>query len=239
VEALEVRPGDRSVVHHAIVIVDSGDGFMGARGYLAGYAPGAVPQIWRPGQARRIPAGSNLVFQMHYTANGKPSKDRTRIGLVFSKTPPKQQIVAMSASSYWLSIPPNEANYKTDAAAMIRQEMYLVGMRAHMHLRGKAFQFRAVYPTGESEVLLDIPKYDFNWQPYYYLETPKKLPRGTRIECSAVFDNSKNNPYNPDPNTEVRWGAQTWEEMMIGWFDVAVDIVPGMKLPTTRERVVE
>jgi hypothetical protein len=239
VEALEVRPGESSVVHHAIVTVETGEGYRGARGYLAGYAPGMLPQLWKPGQARLIPAGAFLVFQMHYTTNGKPAKDRTRIGLVFAKKPPKQQVVAMSASSYWLAIPPGDPNYRTEAATLIRRDLYLVGMRAHMHLRGKAFQFRAVYPSGESEILLDIPKYDFNWQPYYYLETPKKLPAGTRIECTAVYDNSKNNPHNPDPTVEVRWGAQTWEEMMIGWFDVAVDLRNGAPVPLSVGRVIE
>jgi hypothetical protein len=99
-----------------------------------------------------------------------------------------------------------------------------VGMRAHMHLRGKSFQFRAVYPNGDSEILLDIPKFDFGWQPYYYLETPKLLPRGTRIDCTAVYDNSANNLLNPDPSAAVFWGPQTWDEMMIGWLDVAVPV---------------
>jgi hypothetical protein len=97
-------------------------------------------------------------------------------------------------------------------------------MRAHMHLRGKSFQFRAVYPNGETEILLDIPKYDFNWQPYYYLETAKVLPAGTRLECTAYFDNSANNPFNPDPNAVIRWGPQTWDEMMIGWLDIAMTV---------------
>lgn len=228
VESVEVRPGDRSVVHHAIVTVDSG-GWTG-RQYLAGYAPGMSPQIWPKGQARLIKAGSYLTFQMHYTANGKATRDRTRIGLIFAKAPAKEQVVALNASAYWFSIPPREANYRVESAAALREEVKLVGMRAHMHLRGKSFQFRAVYPTGESEILLNIPKYDFEWQPYYYLETPKLLPRGTRIECTAYFDNSANNPRNPDPSAEVSWGPQSWDEMMIGWFDVAVDAAKASNL---------
>jgi hypothetical protein len=221
VQAVEVRPGDRSVVHHAIVVVDSGNGERGQE-YLAGYAPGMTPQLWKPGQARLIKAGSYLIFQMHYQANGKPAKDRTKIGLIFAKNPPKEQIVALQAAAHWLAIPPNEPNYRIQATETIHEPSYLVGMRAHMHLRGKSFQFRAVYPNGETEILLDVPKYDFNWQPYYYLETPKLLPKGTRIEATAVFDNSPNNPFNPDPKATVFWGPQTWDEMMIGWFDVAV-----------------
>jgi hypothetical protein len=232
VQAVEVRPGDRSVVHHAIVVVDSGNGERGQE-YLAGYAPGMTPQLWKPGQARLIKAGSYLIFQMHYQANGKPAKDRTKIGLIFAKNPPKEQIVALQAAAHWLAIPPNEPNYRIQATETIHEPSYLVGMRAHMHLRGKSFQFRAVYPNGETEILLDVPKYDFNWQPYYYLETPKLLPKGTRIEATAVFDNSPNNPFNPDPKATVFWGPQTWDEMMIGWFDVAVPVHPNAPLRST------
>jgi len=232
VEAVEVRPGDRSVVHHAIVVVDSGNGERGQE-YLAGYAPGITPQAWKPGQARLIKAGSYLVFQMHYQATGKPSRDRTKIGLIFAKRPATEEIVGMQAAAHWLAIPPNEPNYRVQATETIRESSYLVGMRAHMHLRGKSFMFRAIYPNGETEILLSIPKYDFNWQPYYYLETPKLLPKGTRIEATAVFDNSPNNPFNPNPNTTIFWGPQTWDEMMIGWFDVAVPVRQSPRLRST------
>jgi hypothetical protein len=223
VEAVEVRPGDRTVVHHAIVVVDSGNGSRGQE-YLAGYAPGMTPQLWKPGQARLIKAGSSLIFQMHYQTNGKPARDRTKIGLIFAKKPAAEQIVGMQVAAHWLAIPPHEPNYRVQASETIRETSYLMGMRAHMHLRGKAFTFRAVYPGGETETLLDIPKYDFNWQPYYYLETPKLLLKGTRIEATAVFDNSTNNPFNPNPGTTIFWGPQTWDEMMIGWFDLAVPV---------------
>ena len=223
VQAVEVRPGDSSVVHHAIVVVDDGSGVNNEE-YLAGYAPGMTPQVWKPGEARLIKAGSTLVFQMHYQTIGKAATDRTKIGLIFAKTPPTQQVLAMQAAAYWLAIPPNEANFHTSAVSIVQQDSYLLGMRAHMHLRGKSFEFRAIYPTGETEILLSIPKYDFNWQPYYYLETPKHLPKGTRIEARAVFDNSANNPFNPDPTKTIFWGPQTWDEMMIGWFDIAIPV---------------
>ncbi|MEO8026182.1 MAG: cytochrome c [Bryobacteraceae bacterium] len=237
VQMLEVRPTEPSVVHHAIVTVDSGRGGMGAQNYLAGYAPGMLPQLWKPGTARLIKAGSTLIFQMHYTTNGKAAKDRTRLGLVFAKAPVTEQVIASAVSSYWLEIPPQDPNYRTDAALVMRETVKLVGMRAHMHLRGKSFEFRAVYPSGEKEVLLSIPKYDFNWQPYYYLATPKILPRGTRIECTGVFDNSKNNPFNPDPKMTVGWGPQSWDEMMIGWLDLAVD--PQSTTARMANRVIE
>ena len=224
IEAIEVRPTNRVVVHHAIVSILGQDGGWAGMQYLGGYAPGAVPQQWKPGQARLIPAGTNLLFQMHYTANGKPATDRTRIGLIFAKHAPEQQIVATQALNHWFQIPPGAPDYRVDAVKFMPQDAYLVGMRAHMHLRGKSFEFRAVYPSGKTEVLLRIPKYDFNWQPYYYLETPLKLPRGTRIECTAYFDNSANNVFNPDADVPVRWGEQSWEEMMIGWLDIAVPV---------------
>ena len=220
VEMAEVRPTERSVVHHAIVMVEPRDGPR-KQEYLAGYAPGMTPQIWKPGQARLIKAGSVLVFEMHYTANGQPARDRTRIGFVFARKPVTERIVTLRAAAYGFLIPPGEADYRVDAADTIEEAVYLVGMRPHMHLRGKSFVFRAVYPNGETETLLNVPRYDFAWQPYYYLETPKLLPRGTRIECTAVFDNSSNNPYNPNPAAAVVWGHQSWDEMMIGWFDVA------------------
>lgn len=221
VDNIEVRPGNRSVVHHAIVYVQGEHGLMDAQ-YLGGYAPGAVPQQWKPGQARLIPSGATLIFQLHYTANGKPSTDRTRIGLGFAKQRPTQQIVAAQAVNPWMEIPPGDPNYRVDSMRTVPQTAYLVGLRAHMHVRGKSFEFRAVYPDGRREVLLNIPNYDFNWQPYYYLEAPLKLPPGTRIECTAYFDNSPNNPFNPDPKAAVRYGPQSWEEMMIGWLDIAV-----------------
>jgi hypothetical protein len=221
VEMAEVRPGDPSVVHHAIVMVDTGGG-EATEEYLAGYAPGMTPQMWKPGQARRIKAGASLVFQMHYSPTGKACKDRTRIGLVFARAPVAEQIVAMQVLYPTLAIPPGNSNYRVEASAVMPQTVRLAGMRAHMHLRGKSFQFRAIYPTGESEILLNIPKFDFDWQPYYYLETPKILPRGTRIVCTAYFDNSANNIVNPDPTKLIHWGPQSWDEMMIGWLDLAV-----------------
>ncbi len=234
VEMLEVRPTDQAVVHHAIVVTDSASGYRGQE-YLAGYAPGMSPQIWKPGQARLIKAGSYLVFQMHYTTNGKPARDRTRIGMVFAKRPVTEQVVALQAAGHGLQIPPGAANYRVEASTTMYETASLVGMRAHMHVRGKSFQFRAVYPDGTTEILLDVPKYDFEWQPYYYLETPKFLPRGSRIECTAVYDNSVNNPYNPDPKATVFWGPQSWDEMMIGWIDVAVKVKrPSAPEPSTR-----
>lgn len=226
VQMAEVRPGDPAVVHHAIVVADAPDA-RGREEYLGGYAPGMLPQMWKPGQARLLKAGSTLTFQMHYSANGKAARDRTKIGLVFARGPVTERIVGMQSMPPGLTIPPGASNLRVDGNATLHQEAKLVAVRAHMHARGKSFQFRAVYPSGETEILLNIPKYDFNWQPYYYLETPKALPSGTRIEATGYFDNSANNPFNPDPAATVYWGPQTWDEMMIGWFDVAVAVPNG------------
>ncbi len=221
VQMAEVRPGERSVVHHAIVVMKSPG--RGREEYLGGYAPGMTPQVWKPGQARLIKAGSVLTFQMHYATNGKPARDRTRIGLVFAQGPVTEQVIGTQVMPPGLNIPPGVADYKVDASTSIGQTVKLVAIRAHMHLRGKSMELRAVYPAGEIEVLLSIPSFDFNWQPYYYLETPKVLPPGTRIECTAHFDNSANNRFNPDPTATVSWGPQSWDEMMIGWLDFAVE----------------
>ena len=134
------------------------------------------------------------------------------------------RILTAAAMNTRFAIPPGDPNYETTSEITFADAVTLIDLMPHMHLRGKDFEYRAVYPTGEKEVLLRVPKYDFNWQLSYYLEQPKLLPKGTRIECTAHFDNSPNNPANPDPKAEVRWGDQSWEEMMIGWFDIAIDV---------------
>lgn len=223
VEMAEVRPSARPVVHHAIVSIrpPSDHGFYSGQ-FLAGYAPGAAPQIWKPGQARLVPAGSHLIFQMHYTANGKPARDRTQIGLVFAKRLPSERAVALRALNSWFAIPRGAASYRVEASTTVREQAKLAAIRPHMHLRGKSFEVRAVFPDGRTKLVLSVPQYDFHWQPYYYLDTPIVLPAGTKLDCVAHFDNSANNPRNPNPREEVRWGEQSWEEMMIGWFDVLV-----------------
>jgi len=190
--------------------------------FLVGYAPGTIPQIMQPGQAKLIKAGSDLVLQMHYTANGTEGTDISRIGLVFSKTPPTQRVLTINTANVTFAIPPGDPSYEVRAKLTLQRDATLVDLLPHMHFRGKSFEYRATYPSGESEVLLNVPHYDFNWQLTYELAQQKLLPKGTVIECVARFDNSANNRYNPDPSKEVHYGEQTWEEMMIGFFDVAV-----------------
>ena len=177
-----------------------------------------------PGRAKLIKAGSDLVFQMHYTANGKAGTDKSKIGLIFAKEPPRERVVTMAVSNNKFVIPPGAPNHRVDARLTIRDEAWLIGMLPHMHLRGKSFEYRALYPDGREEVLLKVPRYDFSWQLSYYPEKPIRLVPGTVIEAIAHYDNSPNNPSNPDPTVEVRYGDQSWEEMMFGFFDVAFDV---------------
>ncbi len=231
VQVVEMRPGNPTVVHHAAAFVrehkpgqTARQGGQGLGDELLDFhVPGSVPHILPAGQARLIKAGSDLVFQLHYTANGKPARDRTRIGIVFAKEPPKERIYTLSVVNQGFRIPPGDGNYPVEAKLTVQQNARIVALNPHMHLRGKSFEFRIVPPGGEAKVLLSVPKYDFSWQLQYYLAEPLVLAPGSTIECTAHFDNSTNNRFNPDPAKEVRWGDQSWEEMMIGTVDVAVD----------------
>jgi len=203
---------------------DTGDGMWWAAPgteIVTTYVPGGVAYQVGPGQARLIKAGSDLLLQMHYTANGKAATDRTRIGIVFAKEPPKERVKNMLVYNPFLKIPAGAGNHRVEARVTLDAPATLTAMFPHMHVRGKAFEYRVVYPTGESEVLLNVPKYDFNWQLTYLPKKPILLPKGTRLDCVAHYDNSPKNKFNPDPSKEVRWGDQTWEEMMIGWYTYA------------------
>jgi peroxiredoxin/mono/diheme cytochrome c family protein len=225
VQAAQVRPGAREVVHHVIVYIlkpgerrTAGEDGIG-NGFLVSFAPGDKPFECPEGSAKRIPKGSRLVFQMHYTPNGRAQTDRTSVGLIFAKEPPKQEVKVRAIAARRLSIPAGADDYLVHSQTTFRQDVLLLTMSPHMHLRGKSFQFQAVYPDGSVKELLGVPKYDFNWQTTYHLKDPIRLPAGTRIECTAHFDNSASNANNPDPNKTVKWGEQTWDEMMIGFVD--------------------
>jgi peroxiredoxin len=225
VERAEARPGASEVVHHIIVfIVPPGLKFnarLGNAPVLCGTAPGDMPLILQPGKAKLIPKGSKLVFQMHYTPNGRALTDRSSVGITFAKSPPTHRVHVMPITTNpgTLVIPPGDDNYKAESAWTFREDGYVLSWMPHMHLRGKDFLVEAEYPDGKKETLLSIPRYDFNWQSVYRYAEPKFVPKGTRIHCVAHFDNSAKNPNNPDPTVKVRWGDQTWEEMMIGWMD--------------------
>jgi len=225
IQAGECRPGNRGVVHHIIVGVIPPGGAGKLRGdgefsdWLVATAPGAKPMVLPVGLAKKVPAGSKLVFQVHYTPNGTPQEDRSCVGLVFAdpKTV-KQQVSTDKAAARSFSIPPGDGNHRVEAATRFRDDTVVLAFFPHMHLRGKAFRYTAIMPDGKQEVLLDVPHYDFNWQNTYELAEPKLMPSGSQLFCEAWFDNSEENLANPNPGATVRWGDQTWEEMMIGYF---------------------
>jgi peroxiredoxin len=226
VQAAEARAGDPSVVHHIIVFIEppgTKPGGVSFDGFLVATAPGARPLDLPPGYAKRIPAGSKLKFQMHYTPNGKKTVDRSSVGLVYTDASTVKTVVRTDqAMNILFRIPPGADDFPVESLKTIRRDTLLVSLYPHMHLRGKAFRYTARYPDGKEEILLDIPRYDFNWQNSYELAEPKLLPKGTEIRCEARFDNSAKNPANPDPKATVTFGEQTWDEMMIGFMDVAV-----------------
>jgi len=194
---------------------------------LSAFAPGLQAQHFDSpveGAAKFVPAGSDLVFQLHYTTNGKAASDQTKVGFVFAKEPPKYRYLTADATQRDFEIPANDPNYETHSSITFNSPAQLVWLMPHMHLRGKDFLFQAVYPTGETETLLSVPNYNFGWQLGYEETKPLMMPKGTKIECTAHHDNSANNAANPNPNVPVRWGDQSWEEMMMGFFSVVVDV---------------
>jgi hypothetical protein len=171
--------------------------------------------------AKFIPAGSDLVFQMHYTTNGKPATDRTDIGLVTSTTPPAKRVITLQLTNDRFIIPPGVDNYRVEVHGTLPGDALLLSFFPHMHLRGKRFEYNLIEPDGRVKPLLRV-NYDFYWQLSYRLAEPLPLKAGAKLQAVAWYDNSKNNPHNPDPESAVRWGDQTSDEMMVGFFDVAV-----------------
>ena len=198
-----------------------GEGMFERRELLLGYEPGYFPIPWREDQAKLIRAGSDIVFEIHYTANGKEQTDSSEFGLYFSDEPPRERVLSTQTQDMDIAIPAGDANYKSNASITFGKPVKLISLQPHMHLRGKAMEIRARYPDGRTETLLDVPRYSFNWQTTYFLKEPKLLPAGSTIESTAVFDNSPNNPFNPDPKTTIKWGDQSWEEMHIGFMEIA------------------
>jgi hypothetical protein len=249
VQFAEARPDDRARVHHMIAFIrepgsrwlrdakpgvffvapkpkkddDSEDTSALPSDFLVGYAPGQPPEILPPGQAKLIKAGSDLVLEIHYTTNGTASTDRSKFGLVYAKEPPKERVLTLSATNGKFKIPPGDPNHRVDAEFELGTTVTLSSLHPHMHGRGKDFEYRIVYPTGETETLLSVPHYNWHWQLWYNLSKPLVLPKGTKIACTAHFDNSPNNPDNADPAKEVVWGDQSWDEMMVGFFNLVFD----------------
>jgi peroxiredoxin len=220
IKEAEVRAGSPSVVHHVIVFIQ-GDGTDRMGAPQMAYAPGMPPRKLPPGRAIKLPAGAKLIFQVHYTPNGVAREDRSYVGFKYADpSEVTHEVEGMAAGVMLFAIPPNDPNFKMVATEKMQRDTWLIGMNPHMHVRGKDFKYEVIYPDGKRELLLDVPRYDFNWQLWYNYATPKLLPKGTQMVCTAHFDNSVDNPSNPDPNKTVRWGEQTWDEMMFGFFSV-------------------
>ncbi|HSB12736.1 MAG TPA: cytochrome c [Blastocatellia bacterium] len=191
---------------------------------LVGFAPGMNPGVMQPGTVKRIPAGSKILLQMHYSkASGKVEKDRSMIGLVLAKTPPDKHVYTRPIANTYFLIPAGADNHKVTSCWTTKEDIHLETLMPHMHLRGKDMKFEAFYPDGHSEVLIDVPNYSFSWQTVYYLKRPIALPKGTKIVVTAHFDNSVKNKFNPDPKQDVRFGEPTYDDMMIGWISYTLD----------------
>ncbi|MGP0065360.1 MAG: redoxin domain-containing protein [Isosphaeraceae bacterium] len=228
IQAAEAVPGDPSVVHHIVVyLMDRNNGPGRGRGpgqHFCGYAPGDLGTVLPEGTAKKIPAGSELILQVHYTPIGRIRADRSKVGFIFAKTKPTRQAYTIGIANPDLMIPAERDDVAVSSAIEVPQDMRLVSFMPHMHLRGKDFKYTITRPGESPQVVLSVPAYDFGWQTYYVLKEPILLPKGSRIDCLAHFDNSSNNPYNPDPKKLVRWGEQTFEEMMIGYVDLDVPV---------------
>ncbi len=225
VQGYEIIPTAREVVHHVIVSVHEKGarigrgGDEGTGGYWAAYVPGNSSRIYPDGFARKLPAGATVRFQIHYTPAGKATEDQLRMGLVFAKEPPRFAMHTAAVANPKILIPPGDANHVEFGQHAITAPLNVTAFMAHMHVRGKAFRFDLVSPDGKTETLLDIPRYDFNWQLRYELKEPRVIPRGSTVKITAIYDNSPANKANPDPAKTVKWGQQTYDEMMIGYIE--------------------
>ncbi len=223
VTGIELRPTALAQVHHVLVFasapgqrrVQDGDNFFAA------YVPGSSATIYPDGYAKKLPAGAKLLFQLHYTPNGSATEDRTRLGLKFTSTPPRFEVHVAAAKQHLFRIPPGAPNHEVKGTLPVPFDSQILSFMPHMHMRGKAFRYDMVDPAGHSRELLSVPAYDFNWQLQYRPAEAILATTGSRIQATAWFDNSAENPNNPDPTKAVTWGDQTEEEMMIGYLEYA------------------
>jgi peroxiredoxin len=225
VTEVEAVPSNRAVVHHIIVFVASPDQKKGVEGdFLCAYVPGARTRPAQPGQAKKIKAGSMFKFQVHYTPNGSPQEDLSKVGMIFAdEMSVTHEVRTTEVINTSFRLEPEKDNQSFTAKSRPSPiDLSMISLAPHMHLRGKAFKYELELPDGTRQVVLNVPRYDFNWQTNYLLSEPVKVPQGARMVCTAVYDNSRNNPANPDPTREVGWGDQSWDEMMLGYFDVIV-----------------
>jgi mono/diheme cytochrome c family protein len=228
IQAIEIKPGARAQVHHVIAFTQPAGSPLKPGGELGptnigGVTPNKPGLVFEPGVARLLRGNSDIVMQVHYTTNGTETKDRTTVGIVYAKQPPTRLAAGGMAINPRFVIPANDGNAEVRATTPLSRDTLVTAMTPHMHVRGKDMTYIAHYADGTDETLLSVPKYDFNWQITYQLAKPKLLPKGTKLEVIAHYDNSANNKFNPDPSKDVRWGDQTWEEMMIGFFSTIAD----------------
>jgi mono/diheme cytochrome c family protein len=229
IQAIEIKPGARAQVHHVIAYTQPSGEPISERGVLGptnigGVTPNKPGMVFPDGVARLIRGGHDIILQMHYTTNGTEALDRTEVGVIFAPRPPAKAAAGGLVINPRFVIPPNDGNFEVRGVARVMQDTVLTSMTPHMHVRGKDMTYIAQFPDGRTETLLSVPHYDFNWQITYELAEPIVLPRGTRLEVIAHFDNSPGNKFNPDPSQAVRWGDQTWEEMMIVFYGVVRDL---------------
>jgi mono/diheme cytochrome c family protein len=192
--------------------------------FLTGYAPGSMPSVWNPGVAKKIPAGATIRFQIHYSkVAGSEQKDRSKVGLIFAKRPPEMMIKSRAASNIYFQIPPGAEHHKVTAFWKPSVDVTIHSLSPHMHYRGSAMEYKVVYPDGKSEMLLNVPKYSFDWQMTYNPKQLLRIPAGSRIEVTAYFDNSAKNKFNPDPTQVVRYGEPTYDEMMMGFMEYVTE----------------
>ncbi len=252
VRAIEVQPGDPTVVHHVLVhLIDSeleranegrrrrrADDDVAAEerlGFWAAYVPGQSALVYPDGFAKLLPKGAKLRFQMHYTPNGTATTDRTRIGVVFADSAPLHEVRTIGVVNPRIRIPPGAANHEESATFPIPLDAVLLSFVPHLHVRGKAARYERIARDGSVSTLLDVPRYDFNWQLLYRLAEPLTLRAGEQLRFTAWYDNSAGNPANPDPSATVRWGPQTFDEMHLGYVEYYLPWVPpGAKLPVPR-----
>ena len=250
IRGVELKPTDRRVVHHIISNLVEGNGKpadptpkltrdpsrkeLGSG--LGGLVPGRLYSLYEDGVARKIPAGADIVLQMHHTTIGQPVTDQTEIGIVLAKEPPTKLRAEGGGAipNMMFAIPPGDPNYEVVGKQTFDRDTYLSSLYPHMHVRGKDAQYSIVYPDGREEVVLRVPKYDFNWQLSYKLAEPKFMPKGSTLKVTMHYDNSTGNRFNPDPAATVRWGEQTWEEMMLGYYGTIE--LPGSTATRTRQR---
>jgi mono/diheme cytochrome c family protein len=221
VRVAEARPGSPGVVHHIVVYILRDGGRRTTRdgnlSILVGWAPGDLGLVCPPDTALRLPKGARLRFEMHYTPNGKAAKDRSSLGITFARKPPKYELFVDALANTWFEVPPRDPHFKAEAATRFRADARILSFTPHMHYRGKDFRYELIYPEGKREPLLSVPRWDFNWQSVYRFREPVRAPKGSRVHAVAHWDNSANNPLNPDPKKAVTFGLQSWEEMMVGF----------------------